>query len=269
MKYIRVLALLFAAVAATGIILHTLLRTDDTSLSDSPSENTTHSIPPVTQTTPSSTTIPTEPLSELQQNMLKYSSDLTPIPFIDFTLQNIYGDGGNYAFGLPINFSLPDDDTTYIEISVTCGTFEDQDKDIHGGTHHPREDNGTYGQHFILEDTDRTIYWVKYITDPETGHKTTYEAYDGELTDWVDPESGMVIHYVTDKEIIDSIYVDAVFYQEDHVIAYAVVKIVPYYVGSGFYYSWLIESEYYPPTDGVYQDISREFIDQQIIKAKS
>lgn len=68
-------------------------------------------------------------------------------------------------------------------------------------------------------------------------------------------------------EKTDQIYIEAILYAESHIVGYCVIELhVITYGGSSK--AEILDSAYYPPQDGEYQNITMAHIRKQILKAK-
>lgn len=73
--------------------------------------------------------------------------------------------------------------------------------------------------------------------------------------------------YYTDLEHKNHIYIETIIYAESHIVGYCVIQV--HRIDSGeIYRAEILDSAYYPPQDGEYQNISESHIRKQIWKAK-
>lgn len=185
---------------------------------------------------------------------------------VNFPLTFAWHDGLSSAYGLPIYFSISDPgiDNTSItwEITLDDGDFYmgGEGSCIPGGTFYPdrggeecyEDENGAWidpaqlGNHFTIPD-DSILLWTNYTTD------------------------GIHFNFFTGNHT----YVSAIARVDDNIVGYAVIKLI----GSpnplnkldknACYTPLLVAANYYPMVNGEFQEITEEYIQQQIQFAKS
>ena len=136
--------------------------------------------------------------------------------------------------GYPFTFDVQDNIPMVWAINVNHYGFTLMQKQPSGGT------QDQYVGNEITIDDGETIYWSRY-NDTVT----------------MDPPED-------DKRI----FIEAILYSEDYIMGYCVIEI---FINDpvGKYSAKMIDSAYYPQRNGEYQDITTEYIQEQIEKAKN
>ena len=148
---------------------------------------------------------------------------------VTFPLQGDDGTGGNKA-GYPFTFLINEESSAKWDININCGAFLERRK----GTGEPL---GNLGKNFVATN-GKTLYWTPYAQ----------------------------LHY-NNLEHKNRIYIEAVIYAESHIVGYCVIQV--HRIGStSVYQAEMLDSAYYPPQDGEYQNITMAHIRKQILKAK-
>lgn len=153
--------------------------------------------------------------------------------------------------GLPISVYTESGAYLQLEISATKGYLYGGEYDIApDGTSTKREFKGQYGKSASIT-SERTIYWRFWGKNAETG-ETEEVGYS--------------------EEENKDIFVEIIVRQDGYIVGYAVIEILFGYPEQEYpnfvYSSFLLTSEYFPPKDGVYQDITEDYVRQQIELAK-
>ena len=92
----------------------------------------------------------------------------------------------------------------------------------------------------------------------------TFTLSNGEIVFWSQYSNGYSTLAVDRK---DRIYIEAILYAESHIVGYCVIELhVIDYGGSNS--AKVLDSAYYPPQNGEYQNITMGHIRKQILKAK-
>lgn len=170
---------------------------------------------------------------------------------IEFTLGYAWANGMSCAFGLPIRLSVNDErlegSDIQWEVSVEHGEFyldsdavKDQVTEDTSWT-----DLAYLGNHFEVEN-NTLIQWINYSLHTD----------------------GPPDFYLGKKT-----FVEAIVRADGHIVGYAVIEIrgqyrVKNYGGCSHFLPVLLEANYYPPVDGECQDVSLQYVQKQIRKAK-
>lgn len=189
------------------------------------------------------------------------SSDFKEVPMENSIVPSLFNDGYcpvviNCVPGHPITFQIPEGENITLEISVNEGHLYDWNKDIVDGKFIKREKTGIHSQTFTISET-MTLYWINSYDDPDTGKSVSF------IPQRWHENSDSVIH---NGSRMENIYLDVVVYTEGHITGYSVLHIKPYYDG-GFQLVF-VESKAYPKVDGEYQDITEEYVEKLIQRAK-
>ena len=146
----------------------------------------------------------------------------------------------NIVPGYPLTFSVDTEIPIMLQIAVSDGRFTDWHNDISSdGTFTKRESNGVLGTEFSIQN-NRTIYWQSF-GGAASGMPTTKTK---------------------------NIFVDVILYSDSHIVGYCVIEILQYKDHHGDYCARLLASAFYPKVDGEFQDVAKEYVDKQILKAK-
>lgn len=149
--------------------------------------------------------------------------------------------------GVPLKFEVDDDalggmDITF-HIKANCGEFHG-DYMLDKYKENPEDKIGTAASTFLGDDffieNGETVEWSYFPT----------------RHDWEGAE-----------ERDGGIFADVIIRADDHIIGYAVVRMVKV-PDTVFYAATRLACEYYPMVDGEFQEITEEYIDQQIANAK-
>lgn len=155
----------------------------------------------------------------------------------------------NCVAGFPITFSFSEDREEYqnlvLELSVNKGIFIDGSKDIDENGNFHRRENRWIRSKEITTWIDRTVYW----------HEGEYDD-TGKWIDWA-------------KEgYYDDVYIEVLIRDGENIVGYAVLNMAYRKTPVERWQIFLIKSVYYPKILGRYQNVSEEYVRQQIEAVK-
>lgn len=175
---------------------------------------------------------------------------------IDFPYDYVWGNGTNIASGIPIYLSIADEsiaDTNISwEIRMEDGLFQKSDD----GNFHPEDTCEDYlGRHFTVPN-NTMLLWSNIYYAPELLPLPNTPV-----------EPGMIDEYIG-----ESTYVEAIVRSDGHIIGYAVIEILGLpsplegyeQYGICCFAPKLVAANYYPKVNGEFQEITEEYILQQI-----
>jgi len=148
----------------------------------------------------------------------------------------------NCVPGLPISFFFPEEDMV-LDITLSNGVFYDWNRNLNpdGSYQANRESNGYFERRFTIKN-NRTIYWRPFNRNNETRE--------------VFPLKG------------NRAYVDIIMKQEEHIVGYAVICIDLVRESPPGHEAYLVEAVRFPKILGRYQEITEDYVQQQIEKVK-
>lgn len=156
--------------------------------------------------------------------------------------------GMNSQMGIPLKYIVEDDTLADSEVTfhirVNCGEFHG-DYRLDKYKENPEDVLGTMessflGDDFIIENGE-TVEWRVL---------TGVHDWDGAVSD----DGG--------------VFVEAIIRADDHIIGYSLVKIDKHSTQS-VYYAIIVSSEYYPKTGDQYQEVTEEYVRQEIANCKA
>ena len=167
------------------------------------------------------------------QPMNENESILFPTTYYDFV---------NIVPGMPFSFYFESDTPLTLSITVNSGGFEDWIVNIDKeGNLHGKESMGILGREFTIEN-NRTIYW--------------HPLYSIDCSTLGQPEK------------TDHIYLEVILRSESHIVGYCVIEIQATNPEGSIYSATVLQSAYYPPQNGKFQEVSEAFIRKKILQAK-
>lgn len=171
-------------------------------------------------------------------------------PGVELPESYVWKNGLSSIWGLPMQFFVEDKELDGAQITweITVSGGECYTADAWTGNDPGKADNGkdTYlGDHFFIEN-NTLIQWTNFIS-------STASVYEGETT-----------------------YIDAVIRADGNIVGYAIIKLCGQRSplaeqGNGgicCFAPILVKSEFYPKVEGDYQNVTEDYIIQQIRKAK-
>lgn len=156
---------------------------------------------------------------------------------VTFPLQGDSGIATNKP-GYPFTFLINEQSSSHWDININCGSFLEfrlVTGEAIGAPEH--KVLGNLGKSFIVTN-GKTLYW------------TPYEQL-----------------YYANLEHKNRIFIEAIIYAESRIVGYCVIQV--HRIDSSEYYqAEILDSAYYPPQNGEYQNITMAHIRKQILKAK-